>query len=132
MTRKTLVVYLYTKFDNINSLINFKLNYLKFDSGYSHDLLICFKLLTKHDLELTKKQLYGINYISFIDDEKKNDYDFGSYKRVAQKYKERDIFFINSHSYPIFEKWLQKLMKYKDVACDTTLFKSVHTVNPQK
>ena len=118
MTKKTLVVYLYTKFDNINSLINFKLNYLKFDSGYSHDLLICFKLLTKNDLKLTKKQLNGINYISFIDDEKKNDYDFGSYKRVAQKYKERDIFFINSHSYPICEKWLQKLMKYKD---DNTL-----------
>ena len=33
MTKKTLVVYLYTKFDNINSLINFKLNYLELTLG---------------------------------------------------------------------------------------------------
>ena len=118
MKKKPLVVYLYTKFDKIDSLINFKLNYLKFDSGYSHDLLICFKLLSENDLELTKKHLNGIDYISFIDDVKKNDYDFGSYKRVAQRYSERDIFFINSHSYPICEKWLQKLMIHKN---DNTL-----------
>ena len=114
MTKKTLVVYLYTKFDKIDSLIDFKLNYLKFHSGYSHELLICFKLLNENDLKMIKKHLDGIDYISFIDDETKNDYDFGSYKRVALRYRERDIFFINSHSYPICEKWLQKLMKYKD------------------
>ena len=118
MIKKPLVVYLFTKFDEIESLIKFKINYLKFHSGYSHDLLICFKLLDEENLKSIKKKLNGLHYISFVDHEKKNDYDFGSYKRVSEKYKERDILFINSHSYPICQKWLQMLMKYKD---DNTL-----------
>ena len=37
-----LVCYLFTKFDEDKSLINFKANYLNYKSGYDHDLIICF------------------------------------------------------------------------------------------
>ena len=93
MIKKPLISYLFTKFDKMDSLINFKENYLKHDSGHIHDLLICFKLFKEEDLRVVKENLKELDYIPFIDEETKNDYDFGSYKRIAEKYKDRDIFF---------------------------------------
>ena len=45
MKKKILVSYLFTKFDNEESINIFKKNYLRFSAGYDHDLLICFKML---------------------------------------------------------------------------------------
>ena len=45
-----IVCYLFTCFDNIDSIINFKNNYLKFNSGFSHNLVICFKLLNQKQI----------------------------------------------------------------------------------
>ncbi len=114
MNRKLLVSYLFTKFDEFETLDNFKKNYLKYKSGYDHDLLICFKLLSNDKIEQIKKNLSDLNFISFVDCETKNDYDFGSYKRIAEKFNNRDIFFLNSHSFPVCDDWLNKLMKFKD------------------
>ena len=86
MNRKLLVSYLFTKFDGLETLDNFKKNYLKYKSGYDHDLLICFKLLSNDKIEQIKKNLSDLNFISFVDCETKNDYDFGSYKRIAEKF----------------------------------------------
>ena len=118
MKKKLLVSYLLTKFDKLDTLNIFKKNYLKYRSGYDHDLLICFKLLDIKEIDLFKKDLDGLSYIPFVDYEKKNDHDFGSYKRIARKFNKTDILFLNSHSYPICDNWLDKLMKFKD---DTTL-----------
>ena len=112
MIKKPIISYLFTKFDKIDTLLNFKNNYLKYDSGHTHDLLICFKLFKEKDLREVRRNLKELNYILFIDEETNNDYDFGSYKRIAKRYKDRDIFFLNSHSYPICHKWLSKLMKF--------------------
>tara|TARA_B100000963_G_scaffold243784_1_gene213447 strand:- start:922 stop:1719 length:798 start_codon:yes stop_codon:yes gene_type:complete len=114
MKKKILVSYLFTKFDKEESINIFKKNYLRFSSGYDHDLLICFKMLDEKKIEYVKKNLDDLNYISFVDYVFKNDYDFGSYKRIAEKYPDRDIFFLNSHSYPVCNDWLNKLMKFKD------------------
>ena len=114
MKKKILVSYLFTKFDKEESINIFKKNYLRFSSGYDHDLLICFKMLNEKKIEYIKKNLDDLNYISFVDYVIKNDYDFGSYKRIAEKYPDRDIFFLNSHSYPVCNDWLNKLMKFKD------------------
>ena len=114
MKKKILVSYLFTKFDQEESIDAFKKNYLKFSSGYDHDLLICFKMLDEKKIEYIKKNLNDLNYISFVDYVLKNDYDFGSYKRIAEKYPDRDIFFLNSHSFPVCNDWLNKLMKFKD------------------
>ena len=94
------VCYLFTSFDNINSLINFKNNYLKFEAGLDHDLVICFKLLDSKQIENIVKELIDIKFHYFIDSFNKNDFDFGSYKECLKKYINRDIFFLNSHSYP--------------------------------
>ena len=114
MKKKILVSYLFTKFDQEESINAFKKNYLKFSSGYDHDLLICFKMLDEKKIEYIKKNLDDLNFISFVDYVLKNDYDFGSYKRIAEKYPDRDIFFLNSHSFPVCNDWLNKLMKFKD------------------
>ena len=108
-----IVCYLYTIFDDFSSLKNFKDNYLKYNSGLNHDLIICLKLIKSDDINKIKNNLLVLKYQIFIDPFPKNDYDFGTYKRVAEKYYSRDIFFLNSHSYPVSNDWLKKLMKYK-------------------
>ena len=114
MKKKILVSYLFTKFDEEVSLENFKKNYLKYKSGDNHDLLICLKLLDDEKIRYIKKKLDDLDYILFVDCEIKNDYDFGSYKRIAKKYYDRDILFLNSHSYPTCDGWLNKLIKFKN------------------
>ena len=107
---KPIVCYLYTSFDNINSLQDFKKNYLKFDSGINHELIICFKLLTSQQIQDTIGELNGINFKTYIDPNDINDFDFGTYKRIAKLNKDKQIFFLNSHSYPICDNWLLKLI----------------------
>ncbi|MBD1159374.1 hypothetical protein IDG58_04235 [Pelagibacterales bacterium SAG-MED19] len=105
-----IVCYLFTCFDNIDSIINFKNNYLKFNSGFSHNLVICFKLLNQKQITNIIKELSDLEFINFVDPYNENDFDFGTYKRVAELYHDKQIFFLNSHSYPICENWLLKLM----------------------
>lgn len=113
MNDTPIVCYLYTVFDNINSIKDFKNHYQKFNSGYNHELLICFKLLNKHKIEKIVNEIKDLKFQIFIDDHTINDFDFGSYKRVSEKYINKDIFFMNSHSYPICDNWLKLLMNYK-------------------
>ena len=112
MHNHKIVCYLYTIFDKRKTLIDFIKNYKKYKSGLNHKLVICFKLFTFNEVVALRKYLKNINYIEFVDPEKKNDWDFGSYGRVAKKFKNRTIFFLNSHSYPIKENWLAKFMKH--------------------
>lgn len=111
---KILVCYLLTKFDNEESLLNFIKNYTKYESGLHHKLLICFKLIDAKTINVFSKHLSNISFIEFIDNHDLNDFDFGSYKRVAEKFPEMDILFLNSHSYPACNNWLQKLMLHKN------------------
>ncbi len=112
MSNKPIVCYLFTKYDKISSLINFYKNYKKYKSGYNHDLLICYKLLKLEEIKKLEKKISNLNHYQFIDKSIKNDWDFGSYGRVAKKYLNRTIFFMNSHSYPIKKNWLKKFMKH--------------------
>ena len=110
---KILVCYLLTKFDNKKTLLNFIYNYKKNNSGLKHNLLICFKLLNSIQINSFKNILSNIEYIDYIDNSKLNDYDLGSYMRVAQKYPSFIILFLNSHSYPIRKNWLKKMFNFK-------------------
>lgn len=112
MQDKNLVVYLYTKFDNKKSLSNFVNNYLLKPSGADHQLLICFKLIEKEELFSLKNILRKLKYTEYIDPCKINDYDFGSYKRISQKYSDYNILFLNSHSYPNTKFWLKKMLRF--------------------
>ena len=107
------VCYLFTCFDNVSSLENFKSNYKRFDPGMDHELIICYKLLDKDKITQFSSILKSIKYKIFKDPNNSNDFDFGSYKRVAKEFPDRDILFLNSHSYPICNNWLKMLMKYK-------------------
>jgi len=114
MVKKALVCYLYTGFDSIQKINDFAKHYKKYRSGLKHKLIICFKLLDSKDIENAKKSLKAIKFEAFIDPCKINDWDFGSYKRVAKKYYNKDILFLNSHSYPICHNWVKKLFYYKN------------------
>ena len=107
---KILVCYLFTGFDSIKSINKFIKFYQKYNSGINHTLLVCIKMIKKKDVILIRRMLKNINYIEFIDPINSNDYDFGSYARVAKLYPNYKIFFLNSHSYPIINNWLKKIV----------------------
>jgi len=113
--KKIKVCYLFTRFDNVQTLLNFIENYKRYNSNQEHDLIICFKLLDFFSINNLKIHLNKLDYIEFIDISKKNDFDLGSYKRVSEKYPDDIIFFLNSHSYPICDSWLSKIVNlYKE------------------
>ena len=109
-----LVCYLFTRFDNKKSIFEFIKYYKKYSSGVKHTLLICFKLLSQQKINSLKKSFKNVNYIEFIDKSTLNDYDFGSYKRVAESYPKCNILFLNSHSYPLHNLWFKKLLNHFD------------------
>ena len=81
-------------------------NYRKYKSGYYHDLIICFK--GSRDQQIINKWKKKINFnFEYLIDDPINDYDIGSYFRIAKKYKKRDIFFISTYSYPVKKNWLK-------------------------
>ena len=67
MKTKNLVVYLFTKYDDDKSLLNFIRNYTQHPAGKIHKLLICFKLIDTKKIIYLRKHLKVINYIEFID-----------------------------------------------------------------
>ena len=129
-TKKVLVCYLFTKFDNKITLLNFVRNYKRYNSGYQHSLLICFKLMNSIQITFFKNILNNIKYIEYIDGSQLNDFDFGSYMRVAQNYPAFTILFLNSHSYPISNNWLKKMLfhyKNKTLVATTASYESLLT-----
>jgi len=113
MLSNKIVCYLFTAFDKREKLISFIRHYRKNKPGLNHKLVICYKLLDTKEIIKTRKYLKNINYIEFIDPIKKNDWDFGSYKRVSKLFYDKEILFLNSHSYPICKDWLKKLFLFK-------------------
>lgn len=106
------IIYHCTNFVPFKTFKLFVRNYIKYSKNYKHQLIICFKNLGSKELFKYKKELKKINYISFVDKEKVNDFDFGSYKRIAEKYKKSILLFLNGHSYPLVNNWIKILMKH--------------------
>ncbi|WP_440920397.1 hypothetical protein [Candidatus Pelagibacter sp.] len=106
---KPLVVYLAYEPLGKKYLENFLKFYKKFDSGIEHDLLICFKQFKKEKINDWKKILINksVDFIGFNDDFEKNDFDIGSYFRVAEKYSDRLILFLNTYTIPVTNNWLK-------------------------
>ena len=112
MIKKTIVLYLHTCFESFENLLNFKNNYLKYDSGFDHELVICYKLVDQNGLDACRSVTEHFKHTEFIDNSDYNDFDLGSYYRVSSKYKNTPIFFMNGYSSPIKQKWLNTLMKF--------------------
>ena len=110
--KKILAVYLITKFCDPDNLKYFIDHYKKHKPGCKHNLLICLKQIDpkkKLEFEMVLKRK-KIKCNIFYDDHHKNDYDFGSYYRIAKKFKKYIILFMNVHSRPIKKNWLKKLI----------------------
>ena len=109
--KEILVVYLISIYDNKNCLEKFIKHYQKFNAGCKHKLLICFKNFTVNDPILSSKFLRPVDYKPYIDSKNYNDFDWGSYKRIASEHPDKIIFFMNCHSYPIVNNWLKLFKK---------------------
>ena len=110
MSSKIIACYLCSPYASMNAIKNFVKFYKRYKSGIKHKLIICFKNFEKKKIKFIQDQYFSnIKYIPFIDPETKNDFDFGSYLRVARKYPKSRFFFMNSYSYPIANKWLYKI-----------------------
>ena len=105
--KKIIVIYLISVYDKKENLTNFIKYYKRFNSGAKHKLLICFKNFKKEDPIFKNPSLKLIKYIKYIDNNNFNDYDWGSYRRIAKIYNENIIFFMNCHSYPLVKNWLK-------------------------
>ena len=82
-------------------------NYSEFQSGEKHNLLICFKGFSS-TLEIEEWQKFiKYDYINFHEKNEKNDFDIGSYFRIAEAYKNNLILFLNSHIRINCKNWLK-------------------------
>ena len=109
MKKKILVVYLlYYPILN-KTLKDFIRFYRKYKSGHTHELLICFKGFDLISANKWKKKI-SIKYTFFQDNDKRNDFDIGSFFRVAKLYNDRLILFLNSYAYPNCNNWLKIFM----------------------
>jgi len=106
MKKKILVSYICTPYVDYNIFYKFIKNYKKYSPGINHRLLICFKNLDKGKIEYLKSKIKNLNYIEFIDISNGNDWDFMSFYRIAKKYKDYLILFLNNQSFPIKKNWL--------------------------
>ena len=94
MNSKIIACYLCSPYASMNAIKNFVKFYKRYKSGIKHNLVICLKNFEKKKIKFIQNQYFSnLKYISFIDTERKNDYDFGSNLRVAKKY-------LNSFSNP--------------------------------
>ena len=130
MKKKIVVIYLFSKFDEKQYIFSFIKNYKKYKAGKKHKLIICFKGSFNSSLEKKiKKLIYPYKFEKYID-RNVNDYDWGSYKRIAAFNKDKRLFFFNCHSYPISNNWLRKFYNnfgYKVVLSPTGSFQSLAT-----
>ena len=106
---KFLVVYVFSKFDDISRFKNFINSYKDNPPGYPHKFLICFKLLDNVKLNLCRSIASDIIYEEFIDPVQENDFEFKTMERAIQKYNEYIVLFLISHC--CFEKknWLKTI-----------------------
>lgn len=108
--KKIIIAYLSSGFVSTKSLKTFLVNYKKNKPGYPHELVICFKLLD--EFERKKREKLIKNNKIFYDKVNTNDHEWGTLKRLCELNKNKIIFWMNDHSYPVERNWLKKIMKH--------------------
>lgn len=104
---KFLVVYVFSKFDDIDRFQKFIDSYKKYSAGYSHELVLCFKLLDDEKLNLCRSIASDVFYKEFIDPVIENDYEFKTMERAIQNYTNYNVLFLISHCRFKKENWLK-------------------------
>jgi hypothetical protein len=105
--KKPIVIYLAYEPLGYNYLEKFIFNYNKYPSGHEHDLVICFKKFNNQKIIKKWENKINIPYIKFDDSDQENDFDIGSFFRVAKKYSDRHILFLGTYTKPITANWLK-------------------------
>jgi hypothetical protein len=106
--KNPLIVYLLYYPIAEKTLKHFIRYYKKFKSGYKHELLICFKGFSNDNKIISYwKNKIRLKYTFYLDKELKNDFDIGSFFRVANDNPGRLILFLNSYAFPNCENWLK-------------------------
>ena len=108
---KPIVMYLAYEPYGISYLKKFLKNYKKYKSGYDHELLICFKKFKNIKNIKNWSKIVTFKFTKFIDKEIENDFDIGSYFRIAKKYNNRKILFLDTHTVPLVNNWLYFFIK---------------------
>ena len=131
MNKKLYVVYHCTNFVPFKTFLKFLNNYRKFRPGVTHKLIICFKNLNKTERTNFKNKIKNISYIEYIDTNKLNDFDLGSYFRIAKEYKKAIFLFLSGHCYPIKNDWLKLFKKHyraNTIIASTGSYESMHSL----
>ena len=99
----------------IEYLKKFLACYEKFQSGEKHKLLICFKGFPNYQsLEKWKKEI-KVEFIELYEKDEKNDFDIGSYFRIANLYKNNIILFLDTYTRMNCHSWLKIFLNnYKE------------------
>ncbi len=110
-----IVAYIAYKPFGIDYLKNFLKKYSEFDSGEKHRLLVCFKGFS-NSIEVQEwKSLIKNDFIEFYEKNEENDFDIGSYFRIADEYKDSLILFLNTYTKINCKNWLKIFLEnYKD------------------
>ena len=111
LDNKPVVVYLANEPLGIKYLEEFIANYQIFRSGFDHDLVICFKGFSEKKLSIWENSI-KINYIKFDDSNQNNDFDIGSFVRIAKKYSDRHILFLGTYTKPVTNDWLKIFLNH--------------------
>jgi len=96
----------------IEYLKKFLEKYLHFNSGAEHDLLICYKGFQEYEETINWRTLVKVKNIEFFEKNEKNDFDIGSYFRIAEKFKNRYILFLDTHTKPNCDDWLKIFLNH--------------------
>jgi hypothetical protein len=105
-SNKPLVAYLAYEPYGVDLLKQFIKSYNSYRSGYDHDLLICFKSFNKQKMSLWSSYIPN-KFIKFYDRHNVNDFDIGSFFRIAENFPNRLILFLNSFAKPKVSNWLR-------------------------
>lgn len=99
----------------IEYLKKFLTSYSKYKSGKKHQLLICFKGFCEKKETRKWQKIINYEFIDFFENEEKNDYDIGSYFRIAEKFENRIILFLDTHTRMNCDNWLKIFLdNFKD------------------
>ena len=110
--KKITIGYLSSGYVKTSCLKNFLYNFKKYQPGHPHELIICFKNLSKLEKKKRLKLIKDPKIEIFNDKDNSNDHEWGTLKRLCKLKKNRAIFWMNDHAYPEKKNWLKIIMKH--------------------
>ena len=134
LSQKPIVAYIAYEPYGKNYLLRFIKKYKKYQSGYDHDLVICFKQFKSKDTIEEWENIMikeNIKFIRFDDNSQINDFDIGSYFRISEFFSNRYILFLNTHCRPNSNNWLKIFLNHYENKSVVGAFASMSSLSSQ-